>query len=152
MELPEKMSPLAADLARVLIQFEKTGPPMRRNNVMRRSEIMFLYALVQNLKPSAPGIKASDLSSVLEITPGAVTHVVNELEKDGYVSRVSDPSDRRIVLIQPTEKGLEALSDTREEMLNELNRLVDYLGETDSRECIRLFSRVLNYYKQKSGI
>ena len=112
---------------------------------------MFLFALEQNLTPPSRGIKASELSGVLEITPGAVTHVLNDLEKAGYVTRVADPNDRRIVLVQPTEKGLAALSTARMEMMAELNGLVEFLGESDSRECIRLFSRVLNYFKQISG-
>ncbi len=151
METSPKLSPIAADLARILFQFDKLGLPRTPSNGLRRSELIFLYALAQHVAPPAQGIKASELSSVLEITPGAVTHVLNELEKAGYVARVSDPADRRIVLIQPTEKGKSAVDQTRDEMMLDLNNLVSYLGEEDSRECIRLFSRVLAFIKQRAS-
>ena len=151
MEAPPEFSPIAGDLARILFQFGKLSFPRASTDELRRSEMVFLYALAQHASPPAPGIKASDLSSLLEITPGAVTHVLNELEQNGYVSRVRDPADRRIVLVQPTGKGISALEQARAEMMRELNGLVDFLGEEDSRECIRLFSRVLAFYRQGSS-
>jgi len=44
---------------------------------------------------------AGELSKITGLTTGAVTGVINRLEKAGYVRRESDPRDRRRVIIQP---------------------------------------------------
>jgi DNA-binding MarR family transcriptional regulator len=77
---------------------------------------------------------------------------MNVLERIGYVERVSDPRDRRIVLIHPTESGLAILEEAYQQMLAELTGLVDFLGESDSREFIRLFSQTLIYFRQHGSL
>src|SRR5215831_5355239 len=39
---------------------------------------------------------------LLSLTTGAVTGIIDRLEKAGYVKRVNDPKDRRITIIEPT--------------------------------------------------
>jgi DNA-binding MarR family transcriptional regulator len=147
----QNSSPLAAELARVIFQFDRVNPALCIQKGLRRSEFLFLAALSRNIAPGSPGIKASELSSLLEVTPGAVSHVLNELEKNGYVERISDPHDRRVVLIHPTRSGLEILEDAYQQMMEGLNDLVAYLGEKDSREFVRLFSRALAYFRQNAA-
>jgi DNA-binding MarR family transcriptional regulator len=47
-------------------------------------------------------IAAGDLARELRLSPGAVTTIVDRLERAGYARRVPDPDDRRRVLIQTT--------------------------------------------------
>jgi DNA-binding MarR family transcriptional regulator len=49
------------------------------------------------------------LAEALRTTPRNVTGLIDHLEKDGYVERVSDPADRRSVLARLTEKGEEKI-------------------------------------------
>ena len=49
-------------------------------------------------------ITAGDLARELRLSTGAVTTIVDRLEKAGYARRVSDPDDRRRVLIETTPK------------------------------------------------
>ncbi len=46
---------------------------------------------------------AGDISQVTGLTTGAVTAMLDRLEKSGYVRRVRDPDDRRRVLVELTE-------------------------------------------------
>lgn len=57
--------------------------------------------------PSAP----SDLAERLGLTTGAITKVLDRLERAGYVSRSADPSDRRRVVIAAEPRGLAELAD-----------------------------------------
>jgi DNA-binding MarR family transcriptional regulator len=50
-------------------------------------------------------ITAGRLAAESGLTTGAVTAVVDRLERAGYVRRVPDPSDRRKVLVEVTEKA-----------------------------------------------
>lgn len=49
-------------------------------------------------------IAAGDLARELRLSTGAVTTIVDRLEKAGYARRVADPDDRRRVLIEVTPK------------------------------------------------
>ncbi|MCO6010983.1 MarR family transcriptional regulator [Actinoallomurus purpureus] len=53
---------------------------------------------------------AGALSSQLGRTTGAVTHMIDRLEKAGYVRRRPDPKDRRRVLVEASAPGLERIA------------------------------------------
>lgn len=58
---------------------------------------------------------AKALAEEVRLTTGAITSIVDHLEKAGYVQRVENPTDRRSVIIKPviTHKGVEKrLGDT----------------------------------------
>ena len=48
---------------------------------------------------------AGELAAEARLTSGAITAVIDRLERAGYARRVSDPDDRRRVLVEPTEKA-----------------------------------------------
>jgi DNA-binding MarR family transcriptional regulator len=61
--------------------------------------------------PRDEGMRMSELAERLQVTPGAVTQLVQQLEDMGLVRRTPDPSDRRAVIVRPTpeaEAGYEA--------------------------------------------
>ena len=86
--------------------------------------------------------KAGELARRADLTSGAMTSRLDALEKEGLVSRLRDPADRRSVLVELTEKGrrkhqqamgiqaqkeallAEALTDREKEQLNGLLRRV----------------------------
>jgi len=53
---------------------------------------------------NTPGGLANDL----ELSSGAMTSRLDRLEEEGLVRRVPDPDDRRSVVVELTEKGVEA--------------------------------------------
>lgn len=57
-----------------------------------------------DLIDQAGRITAGDLARELRLSTGAVTAIVDRLEKAGYARRVADPDDRRRVLIEVTAK------------------------------------------------
>lgn len=68
-------------------------------------EISELSALahVQGADPMTLG----RLGGLLSMSPGAVTMLVDRLEKRGYVERLANPEDRRSLLVRATDVGLE---------------------------------------------
>jgi DNA-binding MarR family transcriptional regulator len=47
-------------------------------------------------------LAAGQLADITGLTTGAITGVIDRLEKAGYVHRERDPHDRRRVIVQPT--------------------------------------------------
>jgi DNA-binding MarR family transcriptional regulator len=55
-----------------------------------------------NIIENAGGLSAGDLAAQSGLTGGAITGVIDRLEKVGFARRVVDPSDRRRVLVEVT--------------------------------------------------
>jgi DNA-binding MarR family transcriptional regulator len=51
------------------------------------------------------GTRLSELAEALRIAPRSATEVADALQARGLVERTSDPTDRRAVVLMPTEAG-----------------------------------------------
>ena len=67
-------------------------------------------------------MSAGDLAQKSGLTSGAITAVIDRLERAGYARRVPDPSDRRRVLVEPTEKAYEASMELMVAPMGELTK------------------------------
>ncbi|EGP08058.1 hypothetical DNA-binding protein [Bradyrhizobiaceae bacterium SG-6C] len=56
-------------------------------------------------------VSAGDIAKKTGLTTGAVTTLLDRLEKAGYVKRQADPNDRRRVLIALRPERLQPLAD-----------------------------------------
>jgi DNA-binding MarR family transcriptional regulator len=60
--------------------------------------------LAINIIENSGGLTAGELAKEAGLTTGAVTGVIDRLERAGYARRVSDPTDRRRVKLEVTPK------------------------------------------------
>jgi len=67
-------------------------------------------------------MSAGDLAQKSGLTTGAITAVIDRLERADYARRVPDPSDRRRVLVEPTEKAYEASMELMVAPMGELTK------------------------------
>ena len=71
------------------------------------------------------GIPLSELAERLLVTGGNITGIIDRLERDGYVHRVRDKDDRRVVRALLTEEGFELYKlflPKYKEIMNKINR------------------------------
>jgi DNA-binding MarR family transcriptional regulator len=71
-----------------------------------------LLAVGQHIGPQ--GARITELAARAWLTKATVVHVVDELERLGYVRREPDPADGRAKLVVPTERALAAERTARE--------------------------------------
>lgn len=125
---------------------------MRRMNIMSRCESIyrtesvgvpdicgahhsFILAITNN-----PGMSQEEIARHICLNKSTVARTLLYLEEHGYVSRKTDPSDKRQIRVFPTEKMLEIYPRVKEStiMWNEKLRLgID--GES-----LRIFDDVLS--------
>ena len=74
------------------------------------------------------GCIQNELAQNCDLKPATVTHILAGMEKSGLVFRLSDKSDRRILRVFLTEKGLEA-----HHKIQKIFHLIE-------KECFRAFS------------
>ncbi|WP_379130110.1 MarR family winged helix-turn-helix transcriptional regulator [Paenibacillus sp. sgz500958] len=112
------------------------------------SELTLLISIARRTHFGAEGLKVSEISRFLGLTPPTVTQLVNSLEAKGMVERQADPSDRRVVRIMLTEQGKAITLKAKNHLDESLSRLVEYLGEEDSNKLADLLLKVHDFREQ----
>jgi DNA-binding MarR family transcriptional regulator len=69
-------------------------------------------------------MRMSDLAMLANGSLSRVSHVINRLEKRGWVTRAPDPADGRYTLATLTDAGLTKVVDTAPGHVEEVRRLV----------------------------
>lgn len=79
-------------------------------------------------------IRAGELATLCGTTPSAMSEVVEGLVADGHVRRIVDPTDRRVVIVELTDKGEAEMQRVSDLMTAELVKRFDRLtSEQKSR-------------------
>lgn len=86
------------------------------------------------------GLTAGQLASRLKLTTGAITGVLDRLERSGHARRTHDHEDRRRVVVQPTPEAKRYGSLVFRQLNDDLDELLSRYGEQD-RDLIDEFLR-----------
>ncbi len=78
-----------------------------------------------------PGITQEEISAALFVHKSNVARQVASLEEKGMAERRIDPSDRRILRVYPTEKGLSVLEKTRSVRKEWTRRLLEGMSDEE---------------------
>lgn len=99
-----------------------------------QSRIMYL------LKQDGPK-KMSELATALHITAGAVTTASNLLIQHGYITRIRNEEDRRVVHLAITEKGRSTLDELQNEGRNMMKVVFKDLSNEDLKRMHAIFEQ-----------
>ncbi len=97
-------------------------------------QVMLLFFLQKN-----NGSSLTQISQGLMLENPTVTGLVDRLEKSGYVKRADHPDDRRVYLVNITEKG----NKVANKALPIVKRLNEEIKKGYSKEEIEGFKKVL---------
>jgi DNA-binding MarR family transcriptional regulator len=89
------------------------------------------------------GCKMSDVASLMAIKPPAASAAIAALEKDGFVERLHDESDRRVTHVHLTTGGRSALHNAETTRRETMRRYLSVLTEDDVRSLIRIHNVLL---------
>jgi DNA-binding MarR family transcriptional regulator len=96
-----------------------------------------------DLIDQAGGMTAGELAKAAGLTTGAVTAVIDRLEKAGIAQRVADQSDRRRVRIEATPKLWELSEPLLGPMLAESRPIVEDLTDAEITRFTEFMNRVI---------
>ncbi|NLK22290.1 MAG: MarR family transcriptional regulator [Epulopiscium sp.] len=84
----------------------------------------------------------SDISNEMNISSARVAAMLNNLENKGLITREIDKSDRRRILVELTQDGIEFTKDRNKTVVNYTVRILKLLGEHDAKELVRIVGRL----------
>ncbi len=93
--------------------------------------------------------RMSEIGERLGVALSTVTQVADRLEQRGWVRRVDDPGDRRVVRLALTEAGRRLMGERRSARRG---RLVALLGSLDEEERARIVDAIETLYRTARGL
>ena len=100
------------------------------------------FDLMAQLERHADGLKMNELSRLLMVSGGNVTAIVDQLEKEGQVERLDEPSDRRAFRIRLTKSGEKAFAEMAGAHEEWVVELLSGMSRKDQDELLRLLAKV----------
>jgi DNA-binding MarR family transcriptional regulator len=68
----------------------------------------WFVAILRVLFISPRSLSHAEISAEMRVPPANLTYQIDMMEKEGYVRRVPHETDRRVTLVELTDKGIEA--------------------------------------------
>jgi MarR family transcriptional regulator, multiple antibiotic resistance protein MarR len=87
---------------------------------------------------------ASDLCKGISYDPGAMTRMLDRLERRGLVRRVPNPDDRRVFHLELTEEGRAVVPKLRAAGMKVLNRMLDGFSVKEVQQLQGFLLRMLD--------
>lgn len=91
--------------------------------------------------------RSTAIAERLKVTAGTLTISINQLEKKGYVTRVRDTQDRRIVHIIPTEKGRKAQMYHLEFHQKMVDAAINQFSEEETDTLIKVLALITKFFR-----
>ncbi len=113
---------------------------MLRSFGLTESQFNVLMLLAYQAGPE--GLSQTKLSRMLLVNRANVTGLVDRMERDGLLERVSEPGDRRMRIIRMTGKGQELLEKTVHPYLERADGIIGTLSTQERDDLLRLLEKL----------
>ena len=98
--------------------------------------------LVLNYLETRGELKMTDLAKLIGVTTAAMTGVVDRIVRRRYAERVFEPTDRRVIKMRPTAKGLALVKKIKEQKKEMVIKLFGRLPQQDREEYLRIITKI----------
>jgi DNA-binding MarR family transcriptional regulator len=95
--------------------------------------------------------KMTDIARFLNVTTAAATGVVDRLVKGAHLTRVFDPSDRRIIKVKLSAKGAQTVQKIVQQRRQMIMEIFGKISQDDREQYLAILSRVQQVAKEQGG-
>ncbi|MBN2453189.1 MAG: MarR family transcriptional regulator [Candidatus Omnitrophica bacterium] len=86
--------------------------------------------------------RMGELAKFINVTTAAMTGLIDRVVRDGYVSRFSDPKDRRIVKVKLTPKGAKVVGEAMKHRREAAIRMFSMISQEDREQYLKILTRI----------
>lgn len=119
--LPQDLKKFAPDKTNVGNKFGITGV-----------QLMTLHFVKNN-----DNCKTSDIANFLSVSPPDATRLVEILVRKGFVGRINDEKDRRIIRLRIEEDGKRVVETIKQELALSFSKILEKINEQDAKALLR---------------
>lgn len=135
---------LANEMREVMYLMKKEKPFNRECECyIKRHDLMVLNG-IHHMNDGKP-VKMCMINQRFKISAPATSQLIRKYEKKGYISREVSEDDRRNVYVQLTDFAKEEIKAAEKQLNEDLVAFIDYLGEEDAKELIRILKKATKF-------
>lgn len=102
------------------------------------------YNVLRILRGSSEGLTCGEIGERTVARDPDITRLVDRLAKRGLVRRIRSQTDRRVVQVELTQKGVDLLRDLDPHVQRMPRALLGHVSQTQLQQLSRLLSEVLD--------
>ncbi|MCK9614825.1 MAG: MarR family transcriptional regulator [Candidatus Omnitrophica bacterium] len=114
----------------------------RLTKELHKSKITLPQFFVLEFLSREGGSKMTELAHFMNVTTAAMTGIVDRLVRDGYIERVYDKNDRRIIKVKLTNRGNALARKITECKRQMIVKTFEKISETDRGHYLRILSQI----------
>ncbi|MFA6860131.1 MAG: winged helix DNA-binding protein [Clostridia bacterium] len=138
---------IAIEILDYMLEHKPRALPPEINGEIARGEIgimIYLYTY-QNTE-----VFSGTLCKNLDVSSARISRALNRLEQKKLIMRNDAKSDMRLVKVELTAKGKKFVEEEKENALKKIQSIVEFLGEEDTMQLIKIKNRIDEFLKNES--
>lgn len=136
------------EIAEELLKMRSEWPHVAVNEELARltkGELFVLNYLEKHGGTAFP----KDLSRKMQVSTARIAALLKHMEMKGWVTRTADCQDNRQVIVSITLAGRDEIEDKREKTLEDVIRLLEFLGPQDAEALLRIQEKVVKGFSER---
>lgn len=136
----------------VYISMSKVINTLRRENnklILKHDLTLGQFAVMEALY-SKGRLSTGEVMEKILTTSGNIPVIVKNLEKDGFITRKQDESDKRRFILDLTDKGKDLMDEIVPENLKFMDELISLWDDDEKEELIILMNKFRRKYEEKN--
>ncbi len=130
---------------RLALVFRKTDRIVKakENRFFRKYEITSMQYCVMEVLYHRGAMTVQQLIDAVYATPGNMTAVIHNMERDGFITRETNPKDRRSFRITLTDKGEELITSVLGEHIRLIGEEFSIYSDEEKEVLIRFLEKIV---------
>lgn len=136
----------------VYISMSRVINTLRRENnklILKHNLTLGQFAVMEALY-SKGRLSTGEVMEKILTTSGNIPVIVKNLEKDGFITRKQDESDKRRFILDLTDKGKALMDEIVPENLKFMDELISLWDDDDKEELIILMNKFRRKYEEEN--
>ncbi|OXZ36339.1 MarR family winged helix-turn-helix transcriptional regulator [Finegoldia magna] len=136
----------------VYISMSRVINTLRRENnklILKHNLTLGQFAVMEALY-SKGKLSTGEVMEKILTTSGNIPVIVKNLEKDGFITREQDESDKRRFILDLTDKGKDLMDEIVPENLKFMDELISLWDDDEKEELIILMNKFRRKYEEEN--
>lgn len=136
----------------VYISMSRVINTLRRENnklILKHNLTLGQFAVMEALF-SKGRLSTGEVMEKILSTSGNIPVIVKNLEKDGFITRKQDESDKRRFILDLTDKGKDLMDEIVPENLKFMDELISLWDDDEKEELIILMNKFRRKYEEEN--
>jgi len=92
--------------------------------------------------------KTSDIAEFLSVSRPDATRIVDTLVNKGFINRIYDKNDRRVIRLKITTEGIRVFEDIKKELITNFSEIINKMEKEDAEALMKGMKALCDVLKE----